>query len=118
MSTGNTFAGVRVELSPGLDLWMQGARFGTLRSIEPVSQVATVKVDSVRKLQRIKLQDLSARTARFIGPKGVMVSRETHLLKGAIVYFLDHSDGRVCVTPEVPPSVLSFWLNPDDLERI
>lgn len=45
--------GSRVELSPACDLWMQGARFGTVRKIE--GGIAHVRMDhrQVRELQRI-----------------------------------------------------------------
>lgn len=45
--------GDRVQLSPALDLWMQGATHGTIRDI--VGHVAVVKMDckQVRKLQYI-----------------------------------------------------------------
>lgn len=42
--------GVRVELHPGCDLWMRGARFGTVVGIE--GDQFKVRVDGVKKLQR------------------------------------------------------------------
>ena len=47
--------GARVEISPHFDLWMQGARFGTVRKV--VDGVVTVKMDhpQVRRLQRFPL---------------------------------------------------------------
>ena len=49
--------GTRVEISPACDLWMQGARFGTIRGAEIDKhgrEVVIVRMDhkSVRKLQR------------------------------------------------------------------
>lgn len=48
----------RVELCPGLDLWMQGARFGYVKKIE--NGIAVVRIDhpQVRKLQRIPIDRL------------------------------------------------------------
>ena len=53
--------GCRVELSPGYDLWMQGARFGKVRSIKV--GIATVKMDhpQVKRLQKIPVTDLLRR---------------------------------------------------------
>lgn len=50
--------GARVELHPGCDLWMRGARFGTVRKI--VGDVATVRMDNarIRKLQHFALENL------------------------------------------------------------
>jgi hypothetical protein len=111
------FSGVRVELSPSLDLWMQGARNGTIQKITHSLEhgpIAIVRVDGVRKLQRIKLTDLSARIRHLIGPRGVAGS--PYLITGVRVYFLECASERVKVTPEVPPSTLVFWINPTDLE--
>lgn len=57
----NIEAGSRVELSPGYDLWMRGARFGRVRSI--AEGVATVKMDhkGVKRLARIPVEDLISR---------------------------------------------------------
>ena len=48
----------RVELSPGYDLWMRGARFGVVRSIR--DGIAKVKMDhpQVKRLVRIPVADL------------------------------------------------------------
>lgn len=42
--------GRRVELHPGCDLWMMGARFGTITAIK--GDMFTVRVGGVLKLQR------------------------------------------------------------------
>lgn len=54
----SSLIGVQVELSPHLDLWMRGARFGKIRSVK--DGIASVKMDhpEIRKLQRISLEDL------------------------------------------------------------
>lgn len=48
--------GMRVEVSPGSDAWMRGARFGTVLAADDES--ATVKLDKVRKRMRFNLTDL------------------------------------------------------------
>ncbi len=50
--------GNHVEIAPHYDLWMQGARYGTVRSIK--DGVATVKMDhwQVDKLQHFPVEDL------------------------------------------------------------
>lgn len=56
--------GSRVELSPGCDLWMRGARFGTVDRIDEKRRVILVKMDhpSVKRLQRfVNPLDLVAR---------------------------------------------------------
>ena len=47
---GSTFTvGDRVEIHPGCDLWMMGARYGTVKSIVPTSEdQVRVEMDSVR----------------------------------------------------------------------
>lgn len=42
--------GARVELHPGCDLWMRGARFGEVVRVK--GGIFTVRVDGVKKLQR------------------------------------------------------------------
>jgi hypothetical protein len=43
---GNGFGvGDRVELHPGLDLWMRGARFGTVTRVRTRSTRVNVRVD-------------------------------------------------------------------------
>lgn len=51
-------AGHRIEVPPGSDLWMRGARFGEVRRTE-VPGILVVKMDhsSVRKLQRFQATD-------------------------------------------------------------
>lgn len=50
--------GARVELSPGFDLWMRGAKYGTVRKV--TGDIASVKMDhwQVRKLVRCNVADL------------------------------------------------------------
>ena len=43
--------GTRVELHPGTDLWMRGARFGNVTEVT-ADRVVVVRVDGVRKLFR------------------------------------------------------------------
>lgn len=44
--------GSRVEIHPGTDLWMMGARYGTVRSIVPTSEdKVRVEMDKVRGLR-------------------------------------------------------------------
>ena len=54
----NIQADRRVELHPGLDLWMRGARFGQVLGI--MDGVARVKMDhpQVKRIQRIRVSDL------------------------------------------------------------
>lgn len=49
-----------VQLHPANDLWMQGARYGTIRKYEPTTDVFVVKMDhpGVKKLVRIKPENL------------------------------------------------------------
>lgn len=61
-----SFKGIRVEISPSHDLWMAGARFGTIREVKILGNgqpVAVVKMDhgQVKRLQTFKVADLSAR---------------------------------------------------------
>jgi hypothetical protein len=50
---GKTFTvGDRVEIHPGTDLWMMGARYGTVKSIVPTSEDRVrVEMDKVRGLR-------------------------------------------------------------------
>lgn len=44
--------GDRIELHPGLDLWMQGARFGVIRTLSPGTgtvPLVTVQLDRKRR---------------------------------------------------------------------
>jgi hypothetical protein len=58
---GSTFTvGDRVEIHPGTDLWMMGARYGTVRSIVPTSE------DRVRvEMDRVSGLRLSGPADRF-----------------------------------------------------
>lgn len=51
----------RVELHPVYDLWMQGARFGTVKKIE--DGIATVKMDhpQVKQQGKFPIEDLIRR---------------------------------------------------------
>lgn len=51
--------GVRVEIAPHYDLWMRGARYGVVRSVD--DGVASVKMDhpGVRRLFRCSINDLN-----------------------------------------------------------
>ena len=50
--------GDRVELSPAYDLWMRGARFGTVKQIH--NDIAFVEMDhpQVKRRQKIPIADL------------------------------------------------------------
>lgn len=60
----NATVGMRVELNPGYDLWMRGAKYGTLRQVyrRPSGKiVAQVKMDhpDVKTLIYPELADLT-----------------------------------------------------------
>lgn len=56
---GNDFhKGERVELHPATDLWMRGARFGTIVKALPVRRAYLVKLDKVARTRRIRHHDL------------------------------------------------------------
>lgn len=62
---GNTVGiGSRIELHPACDLWMRGARYGTIAKVadDNGTPVAVVRMDhpQVRKLQRIPAELLRA----------------------------------------------------------
>lgn len=48
--------GLRVEIHPHYDLWMRGARYGTIHSVSVCGAVVRVKMDhpQVKRLARIK----------------------------------------------------------------
>lgn len=48
--------GQRVELEPHLDLWMRGARFGTVAIVRKTS--VTIKLDLVKPLKRFTADQL------------------------------------------------------------
>jgi hypothetical protein len=50
--------GTRVEIAPHLDLWMRGARYGTVVSVK--DGIARVRMDhpQVKVLAKIKVEDL------------------------------------------------------------
>lgn len=48
--------GTRVQLHPATDLWMRGARFGSIVAVR--GEVATVKLDALHEPQRIHLRNL------------------------------------------------------------
>jgi hypothetical protein len=45
---------------------MRGAKFGTIKSVK--GDIATVRLDKVKKLARVKLPDLTCYVVRLIGP--------------------------------------------------
>ncbi len=51
--------GTRVELHPAYDLWMRGAKYGTVVKIK--DEIAHVRMDhpQVRKLAKIPIRDLT-----------------------------------------------------------
>lgn len=49
--------GDRVEIHPRHDLWMMGARFGTILRIR--GSLATVQLDKVQRPKRFPLADLT-----------------------------------------------------------
>lgn len=57
----NIVAPCRVEISPHYDLWMQGARFGTVKSV--TDGIATVEMDNseVKTLQKFPVGHLIRR---------------------------------------------------------
>ena len=64
--------GDRIELSPGHDLWMMGVHYGTIVRIRQervagtLRDVASVRLDKVKKLQRVWVENLkSLRTTHY-----------------------------------------------------
>jgi hypothetical protein len=55
------FVGTNVEIHPGCDLWMQGARFGIVTSIKDGVAVVRMENKNVRKSQRFKGEYLQQR---------------------------------------------------------
>jgi hypothetical protein len=59
-SAPHYMVGKRVELHPGMDLWMRGARYGTIHS---VSRDGTYKLrmdnPHVRRLVRVRPEDVT-----------------------------------------------------------
>lgn len=76
--------GVRVELHPGCDLWMRGARYGVVRRVvhntPPAAPVAFVRMDhkSIRKLQAFDVSRL-----RSLGDAAIAASQK-ELLKASL----------------------------------
>lgn len=69
---GSTFAvGDRVEIHPGTDLWMMGARYGTVRKIVPTSEdrvrVEMDKVPGVRSGPADRFRALRTRASKGRG---------------------------------------------------
>ena len=50
--------GARIELHPATDLWMRGARFGTVRKIG--RKFLTVEIDALRRPIRIRPDDIGS----------------------------------------------------------
>lgn len=44
----------RIELHPGTDQWMRGARFGTVRKVDEETGMVHVKMDNLRKILKCK----------------------------------------------------------------
>ncbi len=104
------FEGIRVEISPGCDLWMRGARFGTIRRIEK-GTVAVIKMDHprVRKLARVPLDGCKAWLVidenRWIGS-----------LKFTAVYLGPHAAGASRLYVREVETGAGRWLDPSGLE--
>jgi len=49
-----------VELSPACDLWMRGAKYGTVRKYDAAAGAYVIKMDhyQVRRLQRVRAEYL------------------------------------------------------------
>ncbi len=103
------FEGIRVEISPSYDLWMRGARFGTIRRIEK-GTIAVIKMDhrQVRKLARIPLADCTAWLARSMSP--------LKLYQGNAVTLGHHTAGVSRLFARNPTTGQGFWIDPDGLE--
>lgn len=58
----------RVELSPGCDLWMMGARMGTVRKVE--GEILFIRMDhpQVKKLVKVTKDYVTFRCPRCLGP--------------------------------------------------
>lgn len=99
-------SGVRVELSPSLDLWARGARFGTIRRIEKSgsAQIAIVKVDhpQIKKLQRVNVKDLSVHTHYTIETRFGVVLTRTKL------YVCSAQSDSLYVTPDCDPTTQRY----------
>lgn len=52
----DALCGCRVELSPACDLWMQGARFGSIVAVDRQSKLVRLRMDhpQVKKLQAVR----------------------------------------------------------------
>ncbi len=107
-SKKNPFAGIRVELSPGCDLWMRGAKFGTIRKI--VGQVAVIKMDhpQVKKLQRVAVDRLTLTTTRLIG-----VVPNCYAIAQQRVYLEEVAQGRLYVRSDHNDIPARLWADPD-----
>lgn len=53
--------GDRVELHPGCDLWMRGAKYGTITKVDEAKQIAHVRMDypQVKRVQRVPFDRLT-----------------------------------------------------------
>ena len=108
----------RVEIQPHHDLWVQGARFGTIKRFETLStgaKIAIVKMDhpQVKKLQRLPLSYLKTSVRHLIGTlQGV------YFPHGRSVYLRDFSsNGRLYVTDDPSPNATRLlWCDTLDLE--
>lgn len=70
-SSNHYVVGDRVELHPGMDLWVRGARCGYIKYFNSTDRVAKVKMDStiVKDLVTVKLEDLkNLKTLTYYDP--------------------------------------------------
>ena len=119
----NPFVGVRVKLSPALDLWMRGA-FGKIQSVIDAKTVR-VRMDNpkIRRLQTIIVDHLSSYLVRNLD---VYTSGKTPVLimtipSGSRVYFKTFLIGKGS-TPRLEASadlgtLDTFWLESISLEK-
>lgn len=117
----SVFLGIRVEISPSHDLWMQGARFGTIRKIDTARGLATVKMDhpQVKRLQVIRVMDLSARSRWVLALPEMPVQTARTISAGQRLYLFDAiSTGRLSVRERLDPydPRQHFWIYADQLE--
>ena len=54
----NIRSGDRVEISPHIDLWMRGARFGEVKDVLGIMALVRMDHPQVKKLQEIPVADL------------------------------------------------------------
>jgi hypothetical protein len=59
--------GARVELHPGCDLWMRGAKYGVIESVDAQLMIVRVRLDNAPR----KARTFSYDRVRVIGARGV-----------------------------------------------